>query len=163
MIFLFLIPNFNCNPLGTPFQNGKTANRSEIKKIPLTDIDKNATSAVGPQSAAKKKAEAKVPIEDYIEFEEASSTDVDIEEVWANKAALSDAEITRWIELLNAYRAMNPYDETEPPKPIPEEDLGIELENELKNRKFFHRKFVRSMFEISFCSIFFTIPFFFSS
>lgn len=163
MIFLFFIPNFNCNPLGTPFQNGKTANRSEIKKIPLTDIDKNATSAVGPQSAAKKKAEAKVPNEDYIEFEEASSTDVDIEEVWANKAALSDAEITRWIELLNAYRAMNPYDETEPPKPIPEEDLGIELENELKKRKFFHRKFIRFMFEILFCSIFFTIPFFFSS
>lgn len=109
--------------------NGKNADRIEIekKKSALVDIDKNAPNAVGLQSANTKKVETEIKDEEYVDREPSSSTDVDYHEVWIEKLTLTDGEIDRWIDMLNAARKMNPYDETEPPPSMPEEELIMEI------------------------------------
>lgn len=113
----------------TTLLNGKNADRIDFekKKSALGDIDKNAPNAVGLQLANAKKVEIEIKDEEYVDREPASSTDVDYHDVWAQKLTLTDEEINRWIDMLNTARTMNPYDETEPPPPMPEEELIIQI------------------------------------
>lgn len=102
---------------------GKTANRDEIEK---------KKSALGDIKNAQTTAEEKVPmktehieivdekyerefVDEEYETEFASSKDVDYHQVWAEKLALSDDEINRWITMLNIARDTTPDDEILPP------------------------------------------------
>lgn len=104
---------------------GKSVNRNDTdtKKSALGDI-KNAQTA-GEQELSVKKVQIEI-IDEENENEFASSEDVDYHLVWAEKYALSDDEINSWITMLNIARNMNPNEETEPPPPIPEEEITFQ-------------------------------------
>lgn len=102
--------------------NGKNANQlnTDKGKLALGDI-KNAALPTGEQKLSVKKVRVEIADEENIENEFASSLDVDYHAAWAEKLALTDDEINRWINMLNIARDMNPYDEITPPVFVEEE------------------------------------------
>lgn len=108
-------------------KNGPIAcEKSPVKnqrKLTFDDM-KSGPSAFGKSPI--KMDDANITTDKSIESEKASSKYVDYNDVWCNNLALSDADITRWINMLNAARTM-PMTPPSPPKFIPFDDEDQEI------------------------------------
>lgn len=82
----------------------------------LGDI-KNAPSAIEKPSV--KINDVKISMDESMEGERASSKYVDYFNVWTNELALSDAEVNRWMTMLNVARTKNWEGEERTPPPSP--------------------------------------------
>lgn len=63
------------------------------------------------------KMDESITTDEFIESASASSKYVDYSDMWCNNLALSDAEITRWIDMLNSARSMQMSPPPRPPTP----------------------------------------------
>lgn len=73
----------------------------------------------GPSAYQKSpfKMDESITTDESIESAEASSKYVDYSDMWCNNLALSDAEINRWVEMLNSGRSMPMTPPSRPPAP----------------------------------------------
>lgn len=90
------------------------------RKMALGDI-KNAPNVLEKPSV--KMIDAKTTPDESIEMEYAFSKYVDYFDVWTNKIAISDAEINRWVTMLNDARPDTPPPPPQSPPPIFEEEI----------------------------------------
>lgn len=123
--------------IATPIsaKNMVNADQSQQRKMALGDI-KNAPSAFdkspsknlmnGDEMSQRKMVFEKSPLklddmndttEEFIGSETASSKFVDYSNIWSNNLVLTDDEITRWIDMLNAARTMPMTPPKRPPTP----------------------------------------------
>lgn len=92
--------------------------RTHQRKMALGDI-KNAPSVIEKPSV--KMNDIKITTDESIEGKMASSKYVDYFNIWTDELALSDAEVNRWITMLNVARTKNwdGEERTPPPSPPP--------------------------------------------
>lgn len=93
----------------SPVKNMANADR----KMTLGSM-KNGPSVFGKSPL---KMDENITPDESIESASASSKYVDYSDVWSNNLALSDTEITRWIDMLNSARSMPMTPPSRPPTP----------------------------------------------
>lgn len=106
--------------------------RTPQRKIALGDI-KNAPSAIEKSSLRMVDVKTTTTMTDEsVEKESASSKYVDYFNVWTDSLALSDAEVNRWITMLNVARTTNLDNEertppSSPPSFFEEEEIPCKI------------------------------------
>lgn len=98
-------------------KNLARSDRTPQRKMAFGDI-KNAPSAI--EKSSMKMIDVKTTTktkDESIEKESASSKYVDYFSVWTDDLALSDAEVNRWVTMLNVARTMNLDNEEKTPPP----------------------------------------------
>lgn len=102
----------------SPVKNLASADRTHQRKITLGDMQS------GPSAMEKspvKMDDVNNTMDESIDNGTASSKYVDYSDNWCNNLALSDDEVTRWIDMLNAARTM-PMSPKSPPPFFDEEE-----------------------------------------
>lgn len=99
-------------------KNVTYSDRTPQRKMALGDI-KNAPSAIEKPSLKMLEVKTTTTTDESTEKESASSKYVDYYNIWTDSLALSDAEVNRWVGMLNVARTMDNDEKTPPPSPPP--------------------------------------------